>query len=233
MKIHRNLLLVLLLIIVSCETKTKDKTEKISKQIIKTEKVEIEKPKEKYDLETFAINDDNVVEFLTWYGEKNKENKILIETEFGDIEVELFTETPLHRANFIYLTKKKYFNTTYFHRVVKNFIIQGGSSDESITQKERKAIGKYLIPSEFRSQLHHNYGAMAAARDWEKNPQKKSNPFEFYFIQNKKGSHHLNGEHTVFGRITKGFDVMDKIASQETDPGEYPLLNIEIKVSLR
>lgn len=218
---------------ISCETKTKDKTEKTSKQIIKKDTVAIEKPKEKYDLETFSISDSTTVKFLTWYGERNPEKNILIETEFGQIEVELFEETPLHRANFIYLTKKKYFNTTYFHRVVRNFIIQGGSSDESITQKERKAIGKYLIPAEFRSQLRHNYGAMAAARDWEKNPEKKSNPFEFYFVQNKKGSHHLNGEHTVFGRITKGIDVMDKIANQETDPGEYPLLNIEIKVSLR
>lgn len=233
MKIHENLILALVLILVSCETKTKDKTEKTSKQIIKKDTVAIEKPKEKYDLETFSISDSTAVEFLTWYGERNPEKNILIETEFGQIEVELFDETPLHRANFIYLTKKKYFNTTYFHRVVRNFIIQGGSSDESITQKERKAIGKYLIPAEFRSQLRHNYGAMAAARDWEKNPEKRSNPFEFYFVQNKKGSHHLNGEHTVFGRITKGFDVMDKIANQETDPGEYPLLNIEIKVSLR
>ena len=224
---------VLFLIVGSCETKTKDKTEKTSKQIIKTEKVEIKKPKEKFDPETFSITNENVVEFLTWYGEKNKENRIVIETEFGTIEVELFDETPLHRANFIYLTKKNYFNTTYFHRVVKNFIIQGGSSDESITQKERKAIGKYLIPAEFKSKLRHNYGAMAAARDWEKNPQKKSNPYEFYFIQNKQGSHHLNGEHTVFGRITKGFDVLDEIASQETDPGEYPLLNIKIKVRIR
>lgn len=227
------MILALVLILVSCETKTKDKTEKTSKQIIKKDTVAIEKPKEKYDLETFSISDSTAVEFLTWYGERNPEKNILIETEFGQIEVELFDETPLHRANFIYLTKKKYFNTTYFHRVVRNFIIQGGSSDESITQKERKAIGKYLIPAEFRSQLRHNYGAMAAARDWEKNPEKRSNPFEFYFVQNKKGSHHLNGEHTVFGRITKGFDVMDKIANQETDPGEYPLLNIEIKVSLR
>lgn len=223
----------MLLIFASCETKTKDKTEKTSKQIIKKETVEVETPKEKYDLETFSISDSTVVEFLTWYGERNPEKNIRIDTEFGQIEVELYTETPLHRANFIYLTKKNYFNTTYFHRVVKNFIIQGGSSDESITQKERKAIGKYLIPAEFNSQLRHNYGAMAAARDWEKNPEKKSNPFEFYFIQNKKGSNHLNGEHTVFGRITKGFDVMDKIASQETDPGEYPLLNIKIKVSIQ
>jgi peptidyl-prolyl cis-trans isomerase A (cyclophilin A) len=64
------------------------------------------------------------------------------------------------------------------------------------------------------------------------NPEKKSNPFEFYFIQNKNGSYHLDGEHTVFGKITKGHDVLDTIASQETDEGEYPLLNIKIKVSL-
>lgn len=233
MKIHEYQVLVLFLIFVSCETKIKDKAEKTSKQIIKKEEVVDEKPKEKYDLETFTISDTTVVEFLTLYGEKNPEKNILIETEFGQIEVELFEETPLHRANFIYLTKRKYFNTTYFHRVVKNFIIQGGSSDEMITQKERNAIGKYLIPSEFKKQLRHNYGALSAARDWEDNPEKKSNPFEFYFIQNKKGSHHLDGEHTVFGRITKGFEVMDKIASQKTDAGEYPLLNIKIKVSIR
>ena len=96
-------------------------------------------------METIVISDENVTDFLTWYGEQNKENKVLIETKFGNIEIELFYETPLHRANFIYLVKKNYFNTTYFHRVVNNFIIQGGNSDESITKKERKNIGKYLI----------------------------------------------------------------------------------------
>ena len=226
------LLLLLIFSVYSCEKKSKDTSEKNRVKENSHDSIKIEKPKPKYDLETIVISDENVIDFLTWYGEQKKENKVLIETKFGNIEIELFYETPLHRANFIYLVKKNYFNTTYFHRVVKNFIIQGGNSDESITQKERKNIGKYFIPAEFKKTLRHNYGALAAARSWDNNPEKLSNPFEFYFIQNKKGEHHLDSEHTVFGKITKGFDVLDEIASQKTDEGEYPLLNIKIKAKI-
>ena len=232
MKLHKILLLLLIISVYSCEKKSKDTSEKNRVKENSHDSIKIEKPKPKYDLETIVISDENVVDFLTWYGEQNNENKVLIETKFGNIEIELFYETPLHRANFIYLVKKNYFNTTYFHRVVNNFIIQGGNSDESITKKERKKIGKYLIPAEFKKSLRHNYGALAAARSWDNNPEKLSNPFEFYFIQNKKGEHHLDSEHTVFGKITKGFDVLDEIASQKTDEGEYPLLNIKIKAKI-
>ncbi len=217
----------------SCDTKIKDKSEKENTQISKPIEDTSTQIKPPFDLATVVLSNDNVVDFLTWYGNENPETMVLIETKFGTIEVELFEETKLHRANFIYLVKKEYFNTTFFHRVVKGFIIQGGSSDESITKKERKAIGKYLIPAEFNNKYKHHYGALAAARSWENNPEKKSTPFEFYFIQNKNGSYHLDGEHTVFGKITKGHDVMDVIAQQETDEGEFPLLNILIKVSLR
>lgn len=216
----------------SCQKKTKDTTEKNREQKNDSINIKNSAPKPKYDLETVILTDENVVDFLTWYGERNPENKVLIETKYGNIEVELFEKTPLHRANFIYLVKKNYFNTTYFHRVVKNFIIQGGSSDESITKKDRQNIGKYLIPPEFNNTYKHQYGALAAARLWEENPEKLSNPYEFYFVQNKNGAHHLDKEHTVFGKITKGFEVMDEIANQETDKKEFPLLNIKIKVSL-
>lgn len=232
MKLHKILLLLLIFSVYSCKKKSKDTSEKNRVKENSHDSIKIEKPKPKYDLETIVISDENVTNFLTWYGEQNKENKVLIETKFGNIEIELFYETPLHRANFIYLVKKNYFNTTYFHRVVNNFIIQGGNSDESITKKERKNIGKYLIPTEFKKSLRHNYGALASARSWDNNPEKLSNPFEFYFIQNKKGEHHLDGEHTVFGKITKGFDVLDEIASQKTDEGEYPLFNIKIKAKI-
>lgn len=216
----------------SCEKKTKDTTEKNRVQKNDSINIKNSSPKPKYDLETVILTDDNVVDFLTWYGERNLENKVLIETKYGNIEIELFDKTPLHRANFIYLVKKNYFNTTYFHRVVKNFIIQGGSSDESITKKDRKNIGKYLIPPEFNNSLKHKYGALASARLWEENPKKLSNPYEFYLVQNKNGAHHLDNEHTVFGKITKGFDVMNEIANQETDKKEFPLLNIKIKVTV-
>jgi cyclophilin family peptidyl-prolyl cis-trans isomerase len=232
MKLHKIFLFLLFFLIVSCEKKTKDTTEKNREQKNDSVNIKNSAPKPKYDLETIVLSDENVVDFLTWYGERNPENKVFIETKFGNIEVELYDKTPLHRANFIYLVKKNYFNTTYFHRVVKNFIIQGGSSDESITKKDRQNIGKYLIPPEFHNALKHNYGALASARLWEENPEKLSNPYEFYFVQNKNGAHHLDKEHTVFGKITKGFEVMDEIANQETDKKEFPLLNIKIKASL-
>ncbi len=216
----------------SCQKNSKDTVQKNSVQKKNPDPVENIIPKPKYDLKTVVITEENVVDFLTWYGEQNPENRVKIECSFGVIEVELYEQTPLHRANFIYLVKKNYFNTTYFHRVVKNFIVQGGNSDETITQKERKNIGKYFIPAEFVKSYKHKYGALASARTWENNPEKLSNPFEFYFVQNKNGAHHLDGEHTVFGKIISGFDVLDEIASQKTDEGEYPLLNIKIKVTL-
>lgn len=182
--------------------------------------------------EKTLLTQENVISFLKDYGKEHPEKNCVIETKFGNIEIELFENTPLHRANFIYLVRNNYFNTTYFHRVVKDFIIQGGNSDEVKTKKSRKAIGDYLIPPEF-TKNRHNYGALAAARSWEGNPEKMSNPFEFYIIQNKVGSYHLDGEHTVFGRVTKGMNVVEEIAKQPIDAGEYPLLNIEMQIRLR
>ena len=219
-------LIFALMLLISCQ----EKEQKVS---VETKK-ESTAPKPKYDLNTVVVTNDNVVDFLTWYGSFNPEKEFVIHTKFGDIEVELFEDTPLHRANMIYLIKKKYFDTTFFHRVVKGFVVQGGNSDESITGKMRKNIGEdYTIPSEFTKNHQHEYGALCAARSWDNNPEKRSNPYEFYFVQSKKGEHHLNFEHTVYGKITKGFEVLDKIASQPTDKGEYPLLNINMTVELK
>ena len=220
------------LLLLSCEKKNKDKSENSSEQIIKEVIVKDTLPKEKFDLKTIELTNENVVDFLTWYGERNPEKKVNIETKFGTIEIKLYNETPLHRANFIYLVKKGYFNTTFFNRVVKNFIVQGGNSDETQTQKDRKKIGRYLIPPEFNRSLKHKYGAMASAREWEDNPKKLSTPYEFYFVQDKRGAHHLNGEHTVFGEIVKGFDVLEKIGNEPVDAKDYPLLNVYIKMTI-
>lgn len=220
-------IMLIILSIISCQNKSE--TSQKSSNEVKNDSIN----KPKYDLNTVVVTDENVVDFLTWYGSFNPENKIIISCKYGEIEVELFNETPLHRANMIYLIKKKYFDTTFFHRVVNGFVVQGGNSDEPITGKMRKNIGKdYTIPSEFVSHLKHNYGALCAARSWEENPNKRSNPYEFYFVQSKKGEHHLNNEHTVYGKITKGFEVLDVIASQPTDEGEYPLFNINMTVTL-
>ena len=213
-----------LLLFVSCDSKKKSKVSKIINDTINTPK---------YDLETVVVTNDNVVDFLTWYGSFNPENHIVITTKFGEIEVELYDETSLHRANTIYLIKKAYYNTTFFHRVVKGFVVQGGNSDESKTSKSRKKIGKYTLPSEFLEDKKHDFSALCAARSWVENPDKRSDPYEFYFVHNRMGEHHLNQEHTVYGKITKGVDVLDSIASQDTDRGDYPLFNVNMTVALK
>jgi peptidyl-prolyl cis-trans isomerase A (cyclophilin A) len=232
MKFHFYLILFGILIL-SCQNQTKDNAKILPEQKKETKPAEKTSEDLMYEAEDFEITDENKVAFLTWYGQRNPENEVVIETKFGHIELELYKNTPLHRANFIYLVKKEYFNTTYFHRVVKDFIIQGGNSDEWDTSRARKKIGKYLLPPEFVKTNQHDYGALAAARLWENNPEMLSNPYEYYIIQSKTGSHHLDGKHTVFGRVTKGMDVVDAIAKQPIDEREFPLQNIEVKIRIK
>ncbi len=181
--------------------------------------------------ETDTINKSNAVTFLKAYGKLNKESLILFKTRLGDIKIKLYEETPLHRASFVFLTKTGYFNTTSFHRIVPNFIVQGGNSDHPKTRKLRMKYN-YRIPAEIKSHRRHKYGALAAARQWENNPNKTSSPFEFYMIQDKRGSHHLDGEHTIFGEIIDGFKTMEKIAKLDADKKEWPLEEVFIKAKV-
>src|SRR5690606_12651150 len=73
------------------------------------------------------IIQEELIPFLTEYGKENPEDRIRISTRFGDIDVELFHDTPLHRANMIFLIKHNYFDNTFFHRVARGFVIQGGN----------------------------------------------------------------------------------------------------------
>ncbi len=139
--------------------------------------------------DTNLINNNNVVDKLTWFGNENTETKVRINTKFGSIIIELFDDTPLHRANFIMLTKRNYFDSTLFYRVVDNFMIQGGNSDrDDITQK-MKDIGFYTIPDEINSNHYHIRGALAMAVSEqldtpEEERNKHSSPFNFYIVQN-------------------------------------------------
>ena len=76
------------------------------------------------------LTNQNVKQKLTDFGIKNKEEKILIRTKFGDIKIKLYKNTPLHRANFVLLAKRNFFDSTIFYRVIRNFMIQGGNSDK-------------------------------------------------------------------------------------------------------
>lgn len=179
-----------------------------------------------------SINNKNAVHFLTLYGKENKENSVLIKTRLGDIRIQLYEDTPLHRASFIFLTKMGYFDTTCFYRVVPDFIIQGGESERLDTQTYKARYQRYKIPPEFNEKRRHKYGAIALARDWVNNPRKYSTAFEFYIVQNRKGAHHLDGEHTVFGEVTAGFETIDKIVMLKAGSDEWPLNDVFMKIEV-
>jgi len=181
-----------------------------------------------------VLTPDNVVELLTEFGKQHPQNKVRIKTRFGEISIELFDETPLHRANFLYLTQQDYFTETFFHRIVPNFIIQGGNSDLRSTPKKRKSIGpNYLLPAEINPNRIHTYGTISGAKEYRENPDKLSAPYEFFiFCGPDISGRHLNGNYTIFGQVTQGMDVVETIANLPADEGEWPKSNVYIEVSI-
>jgi len=120
---------------------------------------------------------------------ENKEKMVLIKTKFGDMKVKLYNETPLHRDNFLKLTRESFYNDLLFHRVIKDFMIQGGDP-ESKGASGRKQLGGgdigYQIPAEINSKYFHKKGALAAARTGDNiNPERKSSGCQFYIVQGK------------------------------------------------
>jgi peptidyl-prolyl cis-trans isomerase B (cyclophilin B) len=130
---------------------------------------------------------------ISCFAQKNKkETKVLISTTHGDIKVVLYNETPKHRDNFIKLVKEGTYDETLFHRIIKDFMIQGGDP-ESKNAEAGKMLGEgglgYTIPAEFDSNLIHKKGALAAARMGDNvNPNKESSSCQFYIVQGKSFS---------------------------------------------
>lgn len=223
MKIITSILLALL--IFNCQDQpSKQKIETISKKKDSIQPAAKEK-KRQYPL----LNDENAIPFFEKFGQENKENKVRITTEFGTIDVLLFEETKYHRANFIFLTKQGYFDGTQFYRIVNNFIIQGGNSDEMVAADKRRKIGKYLLPKDTRHGFKHEKGVLSMPSSEIENPYKLASPYEFFIVQQPGGARHLDGDYTIFGKVIAGLDVVDTIAAQETDGSEWPLHNIYIK----
>jgi cyclophilin family peptidyl-prolyl cis-trans isomerase len=162
--------------------------------------------------------------------------QFVIHTDYGDMNGVLFNETPQHRDNFVKLVKSGYYNGTLFHRVILGFMIQGGDPD-SKTAKPGQALGMggpgYTIPAEINPKLIHKRGALAAARlGGPSNPQKASSGSQFYIVEPEKGAHSLDNDYTVFGEITKGFDVITKIASVPKDKSDRPLKDVKMTIKI-
>ena len=227
MRIFKLLFLILIVLCLSCKNSSRKNNEiALPKTIqkIKNEPKTIEK--------VFVLNDQNAIPFLFDYGKNNLENKIRIITNYGNIDIELFQETPYHRANFIFLTKEKYFDGTYFHRVVKDFIIQGGNSDSFEVSKRRQKIGRYLLPPDTKKGFKHHRGILSIPSSDIDNPYKLASPYEFFIVVDRNGAYHLDKNYTPFGKVVKGMDVVDKISDLETDGREWPVDNVRIKVEI-
>ena len=217
------------MIMVSCTEppkKIKSTTKKAEpKQKVVKKEILLEEP-------AFYLDEKMAIPFLFKYQQKNKENKVRISTTHGDIDLILFDNTPYHRANFIYLTKLGYFNDTFFHRVVPDFVIQGGNSDHPKTWRKRRKIGRYLLPQDNDKGHKHDRGVISIPSSEEDNPHKLASPFEFFIVQQKGGAYHLDKDFTPFGKVISGMDVVDKICAQPIDGRENPIENIKMKIKI-
>lgn len=120
------------------------------------------------------------------------ETLVCLETTMGNITVKLYNETPKHRDNFIKLTKEGVYDSTLFHRVIKNFMIQAGDP-ESKNATDTTMLGNgdvgYTIPAEFNPKFFHKKGVLAAARQGDEvNPNRESSGCQFYIVTGRKFS---------------------------------------------
>ena len=186
----------------------------------------------------------------------------LIETEFGNMKVMLYNSTPQHRDNFVKLAKEGFYDDLLFHRVIKGFMMQGGDPESRTAAPGQALGGGgpgYTIPAEIGAP--HLKGTLSAARLGSNNPQKESSGSQFFIVQGTQqteqqmtsfeqrkrlkynetqkkvyqeigGYPALDGDYTVFGEVVEGLEVIDKIASEPTAPGDRPLKDIKMKVKI-
>ena len=187
---------------------------------------------------------------------QEKETLVLIKTTKGDITVKLYNDTPLHRDNFIKLINEGWYNNSPFHRVINNFMIQGGQNQDGTLDPG------YKVPAEIRANHIHKKGALAAARQADfVNPEKASSGSQFYIVQGQVlseahvqmyqqrlgktftqeqieayttvgGTPHLDGEYTVFGEVVEGMDVIDKIAGVKTGHQDVPVEPVTMTIEI-
>lgn len=147
----------------------------------------------------------------------------------------LYNETPLHKANFLKLADTGFFDSITFHRIVPNFVIQGGdpnSKDSDPTNDGNGGPG-YTIPAEITTALKHTYGAVGAARlPNNVNPQRESSGSQFYIVVNPSGTSNLNGDYTVFGKILSGMTAATAIVAQPRSATDRPLTDIKMDVNV-
>ena len=147
-------------------------------------------------------------------------------TNFGEIEVELYTnEAPETTKNFIELSKAGKYDNTIFHRIIDDFMIQGGDFENrnGTGGYSYKGPGTYL-EDEFGEGLSHKRGVLSMA-----NSGPDTGGSQFFIVQAEDGTPHLDGKHAIFGQVTKGMDIIDKIAGVDTDAFDKPVQDVIIE----
>ncbi len=190
------------------------------------------------------------------FSQTTKQVKVQITTEYGKMTAILYNETPQHRDNFVKLVKEGWYTNSPFHRVIKNFMIQGGQNADG------RLDPGYTVPAEFVPAKFHKKGVLAAARQADQvNPAKASSGSQFYIVQGNitneqtlqassarsgvkytpdqikayetiGGTPHLDGAYTVFGEVIEGLDVIDKIAAVQTGPGDVPVKPVTMTIKI-
>ena len=193
---------------------------------------------------------------------QDKRRVVMMQTTAGNIRIELYNETPLHRDNFVRLVNEHFYDSLLFHRVIKSFMIQAGDPVSRYAQPGvflGDSTLNYTIPAEIRTpQIYHKRGAVAMAREPDEvNPEQKSSSCQFYIVWGKRfssqaieriqerldtikggikltdemistyrktgGTPHLDGTYTVFGEVTEGLDVIERIQAVMTDDDDRPV----------
>lgn len=158
------------------------------------------------------------------------QTRVLISTSYGDMKIVLYNETPQHRDNFIKLIQEEFYNGTIFHRVISNFMIQGGDP-ESKNAEAGQMLGSggpgYTVPAEFNTEFIHKKGALSAARQGDNvNPKKASSGSQFYIVQGKKST---KAELDNLGKRNGITYTAEQITEYETNGGT-PFLDMNYTV---
>ncbi len=230
----------------------------VKKQPVKRPAIAAKKPLKK-SVKKPAVNP---VKTISDSVAKEDFTRVKISTNAGDMVIRLYNKTPQHRDNFIKLVKEHFYDSLLFHRVISQFMIQGGDP-KSKTSAAGEMLGMgdvgYTIPAEFDSSLYHKKGALCAART--ENPEKASSGCQFYIVQGrnisegelnnieqqsgkkyssakrmtykmKGGTPFLDMNYTVFGEVESGIEVVNSIAALPVDNFKRPIKDIRMRMEI-
>lgn len=213
MKLALLLLPLLILFFISCENQELENQNKELKQQVSELKTMMSRMRESDDKLMFLASKINGI-------------KARIVTNMGDIELNFFPEqAPIQCFNFITRAESGFYDNTQFHRVIKGFMIQGGDPNTKMPDKSIYGSGGPIVnvPNEF-NEISHKRGILSTARTSDPNAGAGSQ----FFIMHRDNPG-LDRQYTVFGEVTEGMDVVDKIATSKTNKNDLPLKPVIVK----